>query len=66
MEYKLKVIETVTAKTLKEVRLSGVDTILKPSLLDNNYTFLNKDKKIIYITPALNVISIRLINNKKG
>lgn len=65
MEYKLMVIETVTAKTLEEVRLSGVDTILKPSLLDNNYTFLDKDKHIVYSIPALNVISIELINNEK-
>lgn len=66
MEYKLLVRDCFSLwRTTKEVRLSGVDTILKPSLLDDNYTFLNKDKKIIYTTPTLNVISIELINNKK-
>ena len=66
MEYKLLVRDRSSLwRTTKEVRLSGVDTILKPSLSDYNYTFLNKDKKIIYTTSTLNVISIELINNKK-
>ena len=66
MEYKLLVKDCISLwRTVKEVRLSGVDTILKPSLLDDNYTFLDKEKHIVYSTPALNVISIELINNKK-
>lgn len=66
MEYKLLVRDRFFLwRMTKEVRLSGVDTIIKPSLLDDDYTFLNKDKKIIYTTPALNVISIELINNEK-
>ena len=66
MEYKLLVRDCFSLwRTTKEVRLSGVDTILKPSPIDDNYTFLMKDKKVIYIIPALNVISIELINNKK-
>ena len=66
MEYKLLVRDCFSLwRKTKEVRLSGVDTIIKPSLLDDDYTFLNKDKKIIYTTPALNVISIELINNEK-
>lgn len=66
MEYKLLVRDCFSLwRTTKEVRLSGVDTIIKPSLLDDNYTFLDKDKHIVYSTPALNVISIQLINNKK-
>ena len=66
MEYKLLVRDCFSLwRTTKEVRLSGVDTILKPSPLDDSYTFLMKDKKVIYIIPTLNVVSIELINNKK-
>ena len=66
MEYKLLVRDCFSLwRMTKEVRLSGVDTILKPGLLDDNYTFLDKDKHIVYSTPALNVISIELINNEK-
>lgn len=68
MEYKLMVIDCFSLQqkiTPKEVRLSGVDTVVKPSLLDDHYTFLNKDKHVIYSIPALNVIWIQLINNKK-
>ena len=66
MEYKLLVRDRFSLwRMTKEVRLSGVDTILKPGLLDDNYTFLDKDKHIVYSTPALNVISIELINNEK-
>ena len=66
MEYKLLVRDRSSLwRATKEVRLSGVDTILKPSPVDDNYTFLMKDKKVIYIIPALNVISIELINNEK-
>ena len=66
MEYKLLVRDCSSLwKTTKEVHLSGVDTIVKPSLLDDNYSFLMKDKKVIYIIPASYVISIQLINNKK-
>ena len=67
MEYKLLVRDCFSLwRKTKEVRLSEVDTILKPSLLDDNYTFLDKNKHIVYSTPALNVIAIQLINNKKG
>ena len=66
MEYKLLVRDYFSLwRTVKEVRLSGVDTILKPGPLDNNYTFLDEKGKIVYSTPVLNVISIELINNKK-
>ena len=66
MEYKLLVRDCFSLwRTTKEVRLTGVDTIIKPSLFDHNYSFLMKDKKVIYITPASNVISIELINNEK-
>ena len=66
MEYKLLVRDCFSLwRTIKEVRLSGVDTILKPNPFNDNYTFLMKDEKVIYITPASNVISIELINNKK-
>ena len=66
MNYKIIIQDNFSLwRKTKEVRLSGVDTIIKPSLLDDDYTFLNKDKKIIYTTPALNVISIELINNEK-
>ena len=66
MEYKLLVRDRFYLwRTVKEVRLSGVDTIIKPTLLDDNYSFLMKDKKVIYIIPASYVISIELINNEK-
>ena len=66
MEYKLLVRDCFSLwRTTKEVRLSGVDMILKPSPIDDNYTFLMKDKKVIYIIPASYVISIELINNEK-
>ena len=66
MEYKLLVRDCLSVwRKVKIIRLSGVDTILKPRLLDDNYTFLDKDKHIVYSTPALNIISIELINNKK-
>lgn len=67
MEYKLLVRDYLSAwRKAKIIRLSGVDTILKPGPLDNNYTFLDEKGKIVYSTPVLNVISIELINNKKG
>lgn len=66
MEYKLLVRDRFSLwRMTKEVRLSGVDTIIKPSLLDDNYTFSMKDKKVIYIIPASYVISIELVNNEK-
>ena len=66
MDYKLLVKDCFSLwRMTKEVRLTGVDTILKPSLLDDNYTFLMKDKKVIYIIPASYVISIELINDEK-
>lgn len=66
MEYKLLVINCFSLwRMKKEIHLSGVDTILKPGPLDDNYTFLMKDKKVIYIIPASYVISIELVNNEK-
>ena len=66
MEYKLLVRDRFFLwRIKKEVRLTGVDTIFKPGPLNDNYSFLSKDKKVIYIIPALNVISIELINNEK-
>lgn len=66
MNYKITIQDNFTVwRARKTVYLSEVDTILKPRRLDDSYTFLNEDKKVIYITPALNVVSIELINNKK-
>ena len=66
MNYKITIQDNFTVwRARKTVYLNEVDTILKPSRIDDSYTFLNEDKKVIYITPALNVVSIELINNKK-
>ena len=66
MEYKLLVRDRFFLwRIKKEVRLNGVDTIFKPGPLNDNYSFLSKDKKVIYIIPASYVISIELINNEK-
>ena len=66
MNYKITIQDNFPVwRARKTVYLSGVVTILKPSPLDDSYTFLMKDKKVIHIIPTLNVVSIELINNKK-